>query len=292
MPKKSIRFVDIKKKLNKEKLDRMNRGVAKKITCQVSKGMHDIIFDERKIFDKVMSEINNIGNFYGYEKIVPPIVEYADLFSHGLGKDSLTLKEMFSVKSIGDKNLVLRPEGAITMIRAYLEHNLAAFSQPVKVFYSGSYFKDKEEGNKEFYQAGFEIIGDDNTINDIEMIFLARTILSNVGIHNSTVELNSVGCPKCFKNYEKMLEKYYKEKSKKLCSVCKNNLKSNPLALFSCEDEKCKALRVDAPRITDFICVDCKGHLQTILRYLKDMKIPAEINPEISVDTNYYTRTI
>ena len=224
MPKKSIRFVDIKKKLNKEKLDRMNRGVAKKITCQVSKGMHDIIFDERKIFDKVMLEINNIGSFYGYEKIVPPIVEYADLFSHGLGKDNSVVDEMFSVKSLADKNLVLRPEGAITTIRAYLEHNLAAFSQPVKLFYSGSYFQDKEEGNKEFYQAGFEIIGDDNSINDIEMIFLARTILSNVGVLNSAVELNSIGCPKCFKNYEKALEKYYKEKSRKVCIQCEHNL--------------------------------------------------------------------
>lgn len=292
MPKKSIRFVDIKKKLNKEKLDRLNRGTAKKLTCQVSKGMHDIIFDERKIFDRVISEINSIGSFYGYEKIISPIIEYGDLFSHGLGKDSSILNDLFTIKGSADKNLVLRPEGVIPSVRAYLEHNLAAFSQPVKIFYLGQYFQDLEIGNKEFYQAGFEIIGDDNSINDIEMIFLSKTILTNLGIQNLSIELNSVGCPKCVKNYEKALEKYYKEKGKKLCSACKSNLKSNPLALFACEEERCRALRVDIPKITDFICVDCKNHLQTIQRYLKDMKMSAVINPEVFLNTNYYTRTI
>ena len=290
MPKKSIRFVDIKKKLNKEKLDRLNRGTAKKITCQAPVGMHDIIFDERKLLERVKMEVNSIGSFYGYEKIMPPIVEYGDLFSHGLGKESELLDSLLWIKGSTGRQMVLRPEGTIPMIRAYLEHNLAAFSQPVKVFYQGQYFQDVEEGNKEFYQAGFEIIGDDNSINDIEMIFLAKTILTNLGITRMKIEINSVGCPKCLKLYEKVLEKYFKDK--KICTKCKNNLKTNPLAIFECEDEKCKALRFDAPKITDNICTDCKTHLQTVFRYLKDMGIESEINSLMLIKANYYTRTI
>jgi len=95
MSKKSIRFVDIKKKLNKEKIDKLNRGKAKKNICQAPQGMHDIIFDERKIFDKVVKEIYNIANFYGYEQIITPILEYGDLFIRGLGKDNKDLKGMF-----------------------------------------------------------------------------------------------------------------------------------------------------------------------------------------------------
>ena len=292
MPKKSIRFVDIKKKLNKEKLDRLNRGTAKKITCQAPLGMHDIIFDERKVLERVVQEINSIGTFYGYEKIMPPIMEYGDLFSHGLGKDNEILDKMFLLKGSMDRHLVLRPEGTIPTIRAYLEHNLAAFSQPVKIFYLGPYFKNRSDRNKEFYQAGFEIIGDDNSINDIEMMFLARTILSNLGVQNVKTEINSMGCSKCLKLYEKVLEKHYKDKSKRLCSKCRNHLKTHPLALFSCEGEKCKALRIEAPKITDFICSDCKNHLQTVFRYLREMKIPVVIDPEMLPEVNYYTRTI
>lgn len=287
MSKKSIRFVDIKKKLNKEKTDKLNKGKTRKNICQAPQGMHDIVFDEKKIFDKVVQEIYNIACFYGYEQIITPILEYGDLFVYGLGKDNKDLNGMFWIKNCKNKKLALRLEGTIPIVRAFLEHNMSLFLQPTKIFYIGPFFN-----NTELYKAGFEIIEDDNIINDVELIWLSKIILQDLNLDNVRIELNSIGCPKCFKNYEKAIKKYYRSKKNRLCASCRKYLDSNILMLLNCQEENCRALRVEAPKIKDFLCTDCKNNLQNITQYLKDMHIPFVLNPELVLRDNYYNKTI
>jgi len=144
----------------------------------------------------------------------------------------------------------------------------------------------------ELYKAGFELIGDDNIINDIELILLTKIILRDLNLDNVRVELNSMGCPKCFKNYEKAVKKYYRTKKNRLCASCRQYLDNNCLMLLKCQEENCKALRVEAPKIKDFLCTDCKNNLQNIAQYLKDMHISFVLNPELVLQDHYYNKTI
>jgi len=51
---------------------------------QAPKGMHDIIPNVHKYWDKFFKITKELAVFYGFEIIETPIIEYADLFKKGL----------------------------------------------------------------------------------------------------------------------------------------------------------------------------------------------------------------
>jgi len=94
--KKSIRFVDIKKKLNKNRSSKEAQVLTRKIFLQTPRGMRDILFEEADLFEKVEKVIKNLASFYNYNKIELPCVEYSDIFTHGIGQETdIVQKEMY-----------------------------------------------------------------------------------------------------------------------------------------------------------------------------------------------------
>ena len=52
--------------------------------------------------------------------------EHTELFQRGIGETTdIVEKEMFTFSDRGERSLTLRPEGTASVVRAYLEHNLA-----------------------------------------------------------------------------------------------------------------------------------------------------------------------
>ena len=93
----------------------------KKLKFQLPTGMHDILPEEQKYFQKICEVCEDIANFYQFQKIETPILEETELFSKGTGLTTdIVQKQMYSLRTRGGDYLTLRPEFTPGVVRAYM----------------------------------------------------------------------------------------------------------------------------------------------------------------------------
>ena len=266
----------------------------KKRGYQSVKGMHDILPKDQLYWDKIRTETKNLADYYHYGRIDTPLVEQADLFEKGVGEATdIVEKQMFVLKGGKDK-LVLRPEGTASVVRAYLQHGLTHRPQPVKLYYIGPMFRKErpQEGRfRQFHQAGFEIIGDGNdAIYDAQIVLSCYRLLESLKIKKLDIQINTIGCKVCRPDYRRRLVDYYKKK--KVCDNCERRLKTNPLRILDCKDNKCQEFKKDAPVILDCLCADCKSQFKGVLEYLEELGLPYSLNNYLVRGLDYYNQTV
>ncbi|MEE1014017.1 MAG: histidine--tRNA ligase, partial [Clostridia bacterium] len=145
---------------------------------------------------------------------------------------------------------------------------------------------------REFHQFGIECFGGTSDATDAEVIALALSFFQKLGIRDLKLNLNSIGCPVCKKEYNEKLRDYFSQHQDKLCETCHTRLEKNPMRIIDCKSEICSGIAEDAPKMIDHLCPDCKEHLDKTLRYLDAVGIDYTINPNIVRGLDYYTRTV
>ncbi len=271
------------------------RTKGKKMAYQSPKGMHDILPEDQPLWEKVRATAKHVGDYYNFLRVDTPIVESAELFEKGLDNEDIE-KQMFVVKSKGDDRLVMRPELSMSIMRAYYQHGLSKYGQPVKLWYEGPVFRHEQpqaERFRQFNQAGFEILGGENDpIYDAQAILALYRVVEELKIKNVMVRVNSIGCTKCRGAYIKKLEVHYKKNASKICKDCKHRLAENPLRVLDCKDDKCQLVKAEAPVILDFLDTECKAHFKKVLEYLDEVKVPYYVDSYLVRTLNYYNRTV
>jgi len=126
----------------------------------------------------------------------------------------------------------------------------------------------------------------------VEVIYVMYSILEKLGIKNLIIEINSIGDKECRADYKKALVKYLKKHENFLCSTCKKRLKTNPMRILDCKEEKCHNAVVNAPQIIDHLCKPCHSHFKKVLEYLDQLGLPYNLNPYLARGLDYYTRTV
>jgi len=268
-----------------------------KLKFQSPSGMHDVLPQDQIYFQKVYRVIEKMFDFYGFEKIDTPILESADLFSRTIGPNTdIVEKEMYILRTReGKEALALRPEGTAPIMRAYLEHGFNTFPQPVKLWYFGPFFRHErpQAGRyRQFWQFGCEVLGEKEPIVDAQTILVTLNILSELGINNTLVKINSIGDENCRGDYKKALVKFLKSQKASLCRDCLRRTKTNPLRVLDCKNEKCREALNEAPQIIDFLCNECHSHLKGVLEYLEELKVPYILDPFLVRGLDYYTKTV
>ena len=263
---------------------------------QTVTGMHDILPQDQAYYERVQEVLKKIFSFYDFEKIETPILEDAGLFIRSIGENTdIVEKEMFSLRTKGKDFLVLRPEGTASVMRSYIEHGFVSLPQPVRLWYYGPFFRyEKPQAGRfrQFNQFGVEIIGEKDPIVDVQAILSMYSVLSDLGLKSLMVRINSIGDDNCRPLYRKALVKYLREKKSTLCSDCQRRLKTNPLRVLDCKNEKCQEALSAAPQSVDYLCEECKKHLKDVLEYLDELKIPYSLDSRLVRGLDYYTRTV
>ena len=191
--------------------------------------------------------------------------------------------------------LALRPEGTASIMRSYVEHGMASWPQPVKLFYEGAFFRHEnpQRGRfREFNQFGFEILGDADSINDAMIIKMCYLFFSEIGFKDITVHINSIGDRECRPLHRRELTAYYRKKFNYLCKDCKRRLKENPLRLLDCKQESCVELRAQAPQMLEYLCDGCKTHFKSVLEFLDEADISYTLAHYLVRGFDYYSRTV
>jgi len=263
---------------------------------QSPSGMHDILPEEQKYFQKIYDVVSNIADFYGFGKIDTPVLEETELFSKGIGiATDIVKKEMYSFRTEGGNYLSLRPEWTAPVVRAYIENGMQTLPKPVKLWYFGPCFRHErpQAGRyRQFWQFGFEVLGEKNAVVDAQIIQIFYNILENLKLKNLIVEINSIGDSQCRPYYKKLLSSYFRTREISLCSDCKRRLRENVLRILDCKEEKCQPIKAEAPQTLDHLCEECRSHFKEVLEFLDEIEIPYRLNPYLVRGLDYYTKTV
>ena len=243
----------------------------------------------------VEKKFREICALYGYEEIRTPIFEHTEIFARSVGDTTdVVQKEMYTFTDRGDRQLSLKPEGTAGVIRSFIENKMYADTQPTKLYYITPCFRYERPQagrQRQFHQFGIEVLGSDGPSVDAEVISLAVQFFNELGLKNLSVNINSVGCPKCREAYNKKLKEYLDKKTDVLCETCLERKDKNPMRVIDCKNPQCKENLKDIPFMIDNLCDDCKEHFETLKKYLTEMGIDFVVDKTIVRGLDYYRKT-
>ena len=260
------------------------------------RGTNDILPEERYKWQTVEKRLMETASLFGFKEIRVPTFEHTELFNRGVGDTTdVVQKEMYTFLDKGERSITLRPEFTAGVVRSSIEHSLVNGTLPVKACYIGGcyrYEKPQAGRLREFHQFGIECLGTSAAAADAEAISLADHILKSIGIKNISLEINSIGCPNCRKEYHKALKEYFEGRKEELCGTCLDRLSRNPMRILDCKSPICKEIAAGAPVVLDFLCDDCKEHFETVKSHLTAAGLEFTVNPHIVRGLDYYTKTV
>ena len=260
------------------------------------KGTNDILPEESNKWQFVESKMLETALQFGFKEIRVPVFEHTEVFLRSVGDTTdVVQKEMYTFDDKGGRSITLRPELTAGVIRSAIEKGLVNGALPQKLCYIGGcyrYEKPQAGRLREFHQFGVECVGAAAPNADAEVISLAKSVLDNIGIKNISLEINSIGCPECRKEYHKALKEYFSANADNLCDTCKDRLDRNPMRILDCKSPICKKIAENAPVVIDYLCDDCRDHFEKVKAHLKAMDIAFKVNPKIVRGLDYYTRTV
>ncbi len=266
------------------------------ILTKAPRGTADCLPGESYILRKVENDIISVAESFGFKEIRTPTFEHTELFNRSVGDTTdVVQKEMYTFLDKGERSITLRPEGTAGALRAIVEHGLLNEAMPLKVYYLLSCFRyEKPQAGRmrEFHQFGVEMLGSSSPLADAEVISLADAVLKKVGVKDTSLEINSLGCKNCRPLYMNELRKYFSENSEELCETCKGRLEKNPLRILDCKSPVCKEIAKNAPKVVDFLCEECETHFGGVKAALEKSGIDFTVNPDIVRGLDYYNRTV
>ena len=264
----------------------------------IPKGTKDVIPSESYKWHFVEDKVRQVAKEFCIQEIRTPVFEHTELFLRGVGDTTdIVNKEMYTFNDKGGRSITLKPEGTAGVARAFIENGLGENPQPTKMYYITPVFRyERPQAGRlrEHHQFGVEIYGSAAPQADAEVILIARAMLNKAGIKDDMLSLNinSIGCPKCRADYNKALKEYFSARIDEMCPTCRERLDKNPLRILDCKEERCKQIAAGAPVILDYLCDDCKKHHNQLCSALQAASVKYTIDPHIVRGLDYYTRTV
>ena len=259
------------------------------------KGTKDVLPNEIYKWQYIEREWAKICSEYGFKEMRTPTFEATELFNRGIGDTTdVVQKEMYTFEDMGHRSITLKPEGTSPAVRAFIESNQYAETQPTKYYYSTSCFRyEKPQAGRlrEFHQFGIENFGTNSMLADAEVIALGYDFLNRMGVGDIELHISSVGCRECRPLHRKALQEFLKPKYDQLCDTCKSRFDKNPMRILDCKSEVCHELVQGAPMMLDYLCDDCRKDMEELMKHLDAMGIKYVVDPTIVRGLDYYTKT-
>lgn len=260
------------------------------------RGTQDILPEQQMYWEYVVETAKSFFYGWNFQRIDTPLFEELALFVRAVGEDTdVVNKEMYELKPRGGTGYALRPEGTAPAARAFIEHGMRAWPQPVKLFYVGPLFRYErpQKGRwRQHHQFGVEVFGSASAVTDAEVIFLTNLLLKKLGLEQFELQINSLGQAEERGAYIKLLKEHYRRNRQKLCKDCKERLVNNPLRLLDCKEEKCQQLASTAPRLLDHLTEESRKHFEEVLGLLDELEVRYTVKPSLVRGLDYYTHTV
>ena len=260
---------------------------------QAPKGVSEYFPPNSNQFEYVRDQLLRTARLAGYNLIELPVFEDTEVFTRGVGESTdVVSKEMYTFEDRGGRSITLRPEGTAGVMRAVIEHNLDRGQLPVKLFYTGPFFRAErpQAGRyRQFYQVGIEAIGYTDPEIDVEVIAVADSAFKALGLTKYKLNITSLGDTESRHAHRKDLMKYIAGLD--LDEATSARAQINPLRLFDDKRTEIKDLMAKAPLLLNYLNKESVQHFESVKNILNDIGIKYQINPYMVRGLDYYTGT-
>ncbi len=260
---------------------------------QAPKGVSEYFPQRSGAFERVRATLISAAATSGYQLIELPVFEDTELFARGVGESTdVVSKEMYTFEDRGGRSITLRPEGTAGVMRAVIEHNLDRGQLPVKLWYSGAFFRAErpQAGRyRQFYQVGVEAIGYNDPEIDAEVIAIANRGLRELGLKSFRLELTSLGDLASRQAHRIDLDEFIA--GLELDEATRSKAALNPLRLFDDKREEIQRAMLNAPILLNYLSPESRSHFEKVQSLLLSFGIPYSINERMVRGLDYYTGT-
>ncbi|WP_336987439.1 histidine--tRNA ligase [Altererythrobacter aquiaggeris] len=225
-------------------------------TPNAIRGTQDIFGAEAEAFAFVVETFERVRKLYRFRRAEMPVFEKTEVFARSLGETTdVVSKEMYSFLDRGEESLTLRPEFTAGIARAYLTNGWQQHA-PLKLATHGPLFRYErpQKGRyRQFHQLDAEIIGAGEPQADVELLAMADHLLKELGIHDVTLHLNTLGDGVSREAWRAALVEYFRAVKDDLSEDSQERLEKNPLRILDSKDRKDRPFLAGAPKIDDFL---------------------------------------
>ncbi|HKP89460.1 MAG TPA: histidine--tRNA ligase [Thermoleophilaceae bacterium] len=263
---------------------------------QAPRGTRDVLPDDGRARLELTRAAERILGRAGYGPIETPAFEATELFERGVGETTdVVEKEMFTFDDQGGRSLTLRPEGTASVCRAYVEHGMHKWAQPVKLWYWGPFFRYEapQAGRyRQFTQVGLEALGSDDPSLDAESILLLVELLEWAGARGVRVRVSSLGTADTRRAYSDELRDHLRAREGQLSDDVRGRLDRNPLRAFDSDHPGTREALAGAPRLIDRLSPEDADHFASVRELLDGAGLDYEVDGTLVRGLDYYTRTV
>ena len=271
---------------------------------QAIKGTRDLLPPETELWNRAEQKAREVFATYGFGEIRPPVFEPTELFARAVGGETdIVSKEMYSFEDRDETSVSLRPEATAGICRAYIEHGMAQWPQPVKLCCFGPMFRRErpQKGRyRQFYQIDAEVLGGSDAPGiDAEVIEMVMVFFERLELPSVQLEINSIGHsgppvdgkPVCRRAYVEALRAALEKVKDQLGADSQRRVETNPLRVLDSKLEHEQAIIETLPRIGDYLCADCAKHYAEVKRLLDLRGVQYHENWRLVRGLDYYMRT-
>ncbi len=263
---------------------------------QAPRGTQDVLPDMQPYWAAVLEGIREVTRLHGFRRIDTPAFEYAGVFEKGSGDTTdIIEKEMYVFEDRGGEKLALTPEATPAVCRAYLEHGMASWPQPVRLYTTHAMFRyDRPQKGRyrQHHQFDCEVLGSADPLVDAEVIAVLWRLYERLGIRNVTVRLGSLDDWEPRRAYIERLKDYYRPHLEKLSEDSQRRFARNPLRLLDSKDERDQPFKEGAPKLVEQLSPAAQAHHEAVTGALAAAGIAYVIDPLLVRGLDYYNRTV
>ncbi|MBT6825977.1 MAG: ATP phosphoribosyltransferase regulatory subunit, partial [Rhodospirillales bacterium] len=153
-------------------------------------GMNDTLPPHAAYEASVVEKIMTCFGGHGYERVKPPLLEFEENLLRGPGaamaNQTFRLMDPVSQRMMGLRADITPQVARIATTR------LSGAPRPLRLSYAGQILRVKGtqlRADRQFGQVGVELIGADSPVADAEIILMAASALTNLGVSNMSVDL-------------------------------------------------------------------------------------------------------
>lgn len=260
------------------------------------KGFADMFPPDSDQFTRIENTARGVFGRYGFVELRTPLLEFTELFCRSIGEETdVVQKEMYTFPDRKGRSLTLRPEATAGVMRAYIDSGLTNREPVSRLFTTGPMFRYErpQKGRmRQFHQINCECLGSHSPMADAEVVSMLLRFLSDLGLTDLTLKINSLGCSECRPKFKAALLEYLKGVDRDaLCPDCARRVETNSLRVLDCKQPGCRAITDNAPKLIDYNCPECRAHFDTVLQLLDGQGLAYELDHRLVRGLDYYCRT-
>lgn len=157
------------------------------------KGTKDYLPKEVECYRYIEDKLRENFELWGYDEIRSPTIEFVETLSTGVGSE--LVDAMFKFQDFDGKILALRAEMTAPVARI-VTTRMTGTPEPIRLFYLANAFRYSQsyiERGREFWQAGVELLGCNNSKADGEILALLVSSLRRIGLKDVRIDVGHAG---------------------------------------------------------------------------------------------------